>query len=177
MNKDELKLIYVHKAGENVSGEGIYEFIFSKDPTNILMERWQWDASPACDNAMPPDKNHIDLILTLKTDKFKLFCLHEAVDREYMHGYHLIHALAYEVYMNDDGYDSYGDEDEDEDDEDFEYHYDKAWDLNEDHLEDEPLLVFHYGASLQDVEDAFYERDIILRDDKFLHSSNITMGE
>jgi len=96
-NDDKLKLIYVNKIGYNAKGEGLYEFIFSLDPTNVDIEKWSWDLSPACDNAIPPTEEYIDAIFNLKTSSFDLFCLHEAVDREYMHGYHTIHALAYEI--------------------------------------------------------------------------------
>ena len=158
LDKD-LKLIYVYKNGENSKGEGIYEFIFSKDPTKIDIAGWGWDLEPACDNAEPPDKDHIDLILNLKTDKFKLFCLHEAVDREYMHGYHLIHALAYE--------------EETELGDDLNISYDSGWDLGDGGMDELPLLVFHYGTTLKNIEDSFYERDIILNNNEFVESKNI----
>ena len=93
----QLKLIYILKIGYNTKGDGLYEFIFSKDPTNIDINGWQWDLSPACDNSQPPTEDYTDAVYSLKTKSFDLFCLHEAVDREYMHGYHTIHALAYEV--------------------------------------------------------------------------------
>lgn len=158
-----LKLIYVHKIGVNSKNEGLYEFIFSKDPTYIDIDGWSWDISPACDNAEPPEEEYVDLILNLKTDKFQLFCLHEAVDREYMHGYHLIHALAYEMENEDED----GDYDSNE--------YDDGWDIGEDSSEmsDMPLLVFHYGISVQDVVDKFYERDIVLQNNEFVQGNNI----
>jgi len=100
-DENKLKLIYINKIGYNSKGEGLYEFIFSNDPTNIDVEGWCWDLSPACDNALPPTKDYVDAIINLKTSSFDLFCLHEAVDREYMHGYHTIHALAYEIEKQD----------------------------------------------------------------------------
>jgi hypothetical protein len=162
---NNLKLIYVHKIGINSKNEGLYEFIFSKDPTNIDIEGWQWDLSPACDNAEPPEADRVDLILNLKTDKFDLFCLHEAVDREYMHGYHLIHALAYEIESNGDD-ESFG-----------ENEYDEGWDIIGDSSEinEIPLLVFHYGVSVQDVVDKFYERDIVLQNNEFIEGKNINV--
>ena len=46
MNID-LKLIYILKIGYNSKGEGLYEFIFSSDITNIDVESWMWDIEPA----------------------------------------------------------------------------------------------------------------------------------
>ena len=51
---DNLKLIFILKIGYNSKEEGLYEFVFSTNPTNIDVEGWCWDISPACDNAMPP---------------------------------------------------------------------------------------------------------------------------
>jgi hypothetical protein len=133
---DNLKLIYVLKVGRNTSGENIFEFIFSKDETNIDANEWGWLESPACDNATPPSKDYIDKICTIKTKEFDLFCLHEAVDREYMHGYHTIHALAYE-YFNE------GDDSDDN--------------------EESAVLVFHYGMSFKTVEELLSNRDIRLK--------------
>jgi hypothetical protein len=149
---NELKLIYVLKVGYNTMGEGVYEFIFSKDTENIDAEDWGWDNTPASAHASPPEKEFIDKILSLKTKLFDLVCLHEANDRPYMHGYHTIHALAYE---NDDPVDS-----------NVESEFDMIYD-------DLPLLVFHYGMPISQVEDIFYQRDIVLKDDKFIHSSGI----
>jgi hypothetical protein len=102
VNKEELKLIYVHKIGTNTKGDGLYEFIFSKDSTNIDADDWGWLDTPACDNATPPTEKYCDEVLSVKLKEFDLFCLHEAVDREYMHGYHNIHALAYEIEKEND---------------------------------------------------------------------------
>jgi len=109
MNYDEkkLKLIYIKKIGYNTKDEGLYEFIFSLDPENIDVEGWCWDLNPACDNAMPPTEDYIEAILNLKTSSFDMFCLHEAVDREYMHGYHTIHALAFETEREEDDFSDY----------------------------------------------------------------------
>ena len=159
----DLKLIYVHKTGINSKGEGLYEFLFSKDPSNVDIDNWCWDLSPACDNAVPPEDSYVDLTLNLKTDKFILFCLHEAVDREYMHGYHLIHALAYEKEIEDDGST-------------IENEYDDGWNIGEDGLiDDVPLLVFHYGITISEVTDKFYERDIVLNNGEFVEGSNISI--
>ena len=109
-NDNDLKLIYVQKVGHNTKGDGLYEFIFSTDPTNIDMKGWCWDMSPACDYVLPPTKNFINLTVQLKTQTFDLFCLHESVEREYMHGYYTIHALAYEIEKEfdiQDGFDDY----------------------------------------------------------------------
>ena len=99
---NNLKLIYVLKIGYNSKYEGLYEFIFSLDENNVDMEGWCWDMSPACDHAMPPTEEFINAVFNLKTSSFDLFCLHEATDREYMHGYHTIHCLAYEVEKKDE---------------------------------------------------------------------------
>ena len=89
---------------------------------------------------------------------FDLVCLHEAVDREYMHGYHNIHALAYEVEMIDeDGYDQWENMMEDND--------------------DVPLLVFHYGMTFAQVKDLLYSRKIILRKNNFIESSSVSFDE
>lgn len=156
-NTDNHFLIYVLKIGYNSKGEGLYEFIFSDDITNIDPEGWCWDLSPACDNATPPTDDYVTKILNLKTDKFDLTCLHEAVDREYMHGYHTIHALAYESEKENDGFDSYDDM------------------FSED--SDVPLLVFHYGMSLDKIIDLLEPRNIILRNNEFIESSKIKFNE
>jgi len=152
----QLKLIYILKIGYNTKGDGLYEFIFSKDPTNIDINGWQWDLSPACDNSQPPTEDYTDAVYSLKTKSFDLFCLHEAVDREYMHGYHTIHALAYEVEKenNDDneGYDS----------------YDSLFDSD-----DVPLLVFHYGMSLEQIKNLLNPRKIILKNNEFVDVNSI----
>lgn len=157
---NDLKLIYVLKVGKNSKGEGIYEFIFSDDIENIDVEMWNWDQSPAIEHKEHtiPDEEYIKAVYSLTTKDFALFCLHDALDRPYMHGYHLIHALAYE-------------DEEDEDlmnnDEDFDYD-----DIMDDKSEF-PLLVFHYGMTLKDVEDKLYERNIIIRGKKFINTSAI----
>lgn len=158
MDYDEkkLKLIFVLKIGYNSKDEGLYEFIFSLDDQNILIDDWCWDLSPACDNAMPPTEEYINAIFNLKTKSFDLFCLHEAVDREYMHGYHTIHALAYEIEKaDDDGNIS---------------DYEKMFEGNND---DVPLLVFHYGMTLSKVKDMLSARKIILKNNEFIETSSI----
>lgn len=159
-NEDsKLKLIFVHKIGYNSKNEGLYEFMFSYDETNILIEDWCWDLSPACDNALPPTDDYINSIINLKTDSFDLFCLHEAVDRQYMHGYYTIHALAYEII--------------DEDDDGTSSDYVKMFEQdNEDGL---PLLVFHYGMTLTKVKDLLSARKIILKNNEFVEISSIKL--
>ena len=155
--KDEnLKLIYVLKIGYNTKGEGQYEFVFSKDETNVDIEKWCWDLDPAADNATPPEEDYIDAIIKLKTKQFDLYCLHEAYDRPYIHGYHMIHALAYEIDYegNDNGFDDYDD-------------------IFEEQKDDIPLLVFHYGMSLKQIKDLLYARNIILKNDEFLETSKV----
>lgn len=153
-NISNLKLIFIHKIGYNSKGDGLYEFIFSKDITNIDVEGWCWDLSPACDNAMPPDEEHIDAVFNLKTSSFDLYCLHEAVDREYMHGYHTIHALAYEIERISDNSIGYDDMFEKDDN-------------------DIPLLVFHYGMTLEQVKDLLSERKFILKNSEFIETASI----
>lgn len=134
--KDDLKLIYILKVGQNTKKENIFEFIFSKDESNIDYKEWGWDIHPASENADPPSEDYIDEIVTIKTDEFNLFCLHEATDREYLHGYYNIHALAYEEnYEEADLYNNLDD------------------DL-------EPILVFLYGMSYKTVKDLLYSRNI-----------------
>jgi len=157
LDDKKLKLIYVLKIGYNSKDEGLYEFIFSSDETNIDIEGWCWDLEPACDNAQPPTEEFTDSIFNLKTSTFDLFCLHEAVDRPYMHGYHTIHALAYEVEREieiNNGFNQ----------------YDKLYEKVD---EDVPLLVFHYGMSLSRVKDLLYAKKIILKGHEFIESSSI----
>lgn len=155
---DKLKLIYVLKIGYNSKNEGLYEFMFSIDESNIDAEGWCWDISPACDNATPPTDDFVNVIINLKTKSFDLFCLHEAVDREYMHGFYTIHALAYEILKNDDNHNISD--------------YDKMFesDTNDD---DVPLLVFHYGVSLKTIKNMLEPRKIILKNDVFIETSSI----
>lgn len=166
MSTDNLKLIYVLKVGKNSKGEGVYEFIFSDNPEAIdseIWEMWNWDQTPAIEHKeySIPEKEYISMVFSLITKDFTLFCLHDAVDRPYIHGYHLIHALAYE-----------DEEDVDSPDYDSEFaDYDEMFNGNNDDL---PLLVFHYGNSLKDVEDKLYERNIILKGSKFINPSAIS---
>jgi len=135
MTKDDLKLCYVLKIGYKSSGKGLYEFVFSKDPSSIDTEACGWNESPANGNANPPTSNSIDLILSLETKKIDFICLHELNDRAYIDGYYTIHCLAYENVESD----------------------------NHDVLYDEtPLLVFHYGMKASEVKELFLSRDIVL---------------
>jgi hypothetical protein len=152
--KEQLKLIYVLKIGNNSKGEGLYEFLFSKRFDEIDYEGWGWDLMPANGNAEPPDEDFVDKTLFLKTDRFELKCLHELDDRCYLDGYHGIHAIAYELY--------------DPQERDFESDYDMIYD-------DLPLLIFHYGMNQQEVEDQLFQRDVVLKKDQFVHSKNIEM--
>lgn len=136
MNID-LKLIYVLKIGYNTKGEGLYEFIFSKDSSNVDAEAWGWTQMPAKGNANAPDEKHIDLILSLKTDKIDLICLHELNDRTYIDGYYTIHALAFQ----------------DVDDDSSDMMYDEL-----------PILVFHYGMKLKEIQDILYTRDLLFKE-------------
>jgi hypothetical protein len=135
----DLRLIYVLKIGYNSKSEGLYEFIFSKDPSAVDTRGWAWDVMPAAGNAQPPDESHIETVLSLKTDKIDLICLHELNDRTYLDGYYTIHALAYQ--------DPEGEND----------------DLMYDEL---PILVFHYGMKLKEVQDILYTRDLIFKESK-----------
>lgn len=157
VDENGLKLIYVLKIGYNSKGDGLYEFIFSLDETNVDVEGWCWDISPACDNAMPPSEEYINAIFNLKTSTFDLFCLHDAVDREYMHGYHTIHALAYETEKQPDDNGIVG--------------YEKMFGFNDD--DDTPLLVFHYGMTLVKVKELLAERKFVLKNSEFVEASSI----
>jgi hypothetical protein len=128
-----LRLIYVLKIGYNSKGEGLYEFIFSKDPSAVDTKAWGWENMPANSNAQPPADNCIDLILSLKTDKVDLICLHELNDRMYIDGYYTIHALAFQN-LDDDSTDIM--------------------------YEELPIMVFHYGMKVKEVEDILYTRDL-----------------
>ena len=158
----DLKLIYVLKIGYNANNEGLYEFIFSSDQTNIEYEDWLWDMSPACDNAEPPHKDFVDSIFSLKTKSFDLVCLHESVERSYMHGYHNIIALAYEDIdgecegvPEEDGFNQYEDMFEEQ--------------------EEPPVLIFHYGITLEKVKELLYERKIIFKGNEFVESSSVEL--
>ena len=155
----KLKLIYVLKIGYNSKDEGLYEFIFSTDETNVDIEAWCWDLEPACNNALPPTEEYINAIFNLKTKSFDLFCLHEAVDRPYMHGYNTIHALAYEIEKQGDTSNGFT-------------QYDSMFAKEE---EDAPLLVFHYGMSLARIKDLLYARKIILKNNEFVETSSLKL--
>lgn len=158
-DEKKLKLIFILKIGYNAKDEGLYEFIFSLDPENIDVEGWCWDLSPACNNAQPPTEEFINGIFNLKTSSFDLFCLHEAVDREYMHGYHTIHALAYEMEREDSEPAPFSD-------------YEKMFEEDNDDI---PLMVFHYGMSLAKVKDVLSSRKIILKNNEFVETSSIKL--
>ncbi len=137
MEKDDLKLTYVLKIGYNTRGEGLYEFVFSKDPSSIDTDALGWGDSPASANAEPPSINDTAMVLSLKTKKIDFKCLHEMDDRPYEDGYFTIHCLAFENTDSD----------------------------NHDILYDEtPLLVFHYGMKASEVIDIFMSRDITLKE-------------
>lgn len=142
--KNELQLCYVLKVGYKSNGEGLFEFLFTKDPSSIDTEECGWEESPANGNANSPPAKHIDLILTLQSKKIDLTCLHELNDRAYMDGYYTVHCLAYENTDSD----------------------------NHDPLYDETvLLVFHFGMTPDEVKDRFLSRDIILKETKIENSS------
>lgn len=155
-DENNLKLIYVLKIGYNSKDEGLFEFIFSEDEQNIDYEKWCWDISPACDNAEPPEEEYITAVFSLKTKSFDLFCLHEAVDREYMHGYHTIHALAYETERSMDSNDFSS--------------YESMFESDNDEL---PLLVFHYGMTLFKIKEMLNERKIVLKNNEFVETSSL----
>ena len=149
--EQELKLVFVYKIGYHSNGDGHYEFIFSKDPSSVDAEAWGWTQMPAKGNAQPPDESHIDSILTLRTSKIDLVCLHELNDRMYIDGYYTIHALAYQNLEDD---------------------------TNEDLMYDElPILVFHYGMKIQEVKDILYTRDLMFKETSPEKSATVTMDE
>lgn len=160
--EDDLKLIYVLKIGYNSKGEGLYEFIFSIDETNVDIDGWCWNLSPACDNAEAPEKDFINAIYNLKTSSFDLVCLHESVTRSYIHGYHNIIALAYEDIEGEieqpDGFNQ----------------YENIFDEESDN--DDPVLVFHYGTTLEQIKEMLYERKIILKGNEFVESSTVELN-
>jgi hypothetical protein len=148
----ELKLIYVLKIGYNAKGEGLYEFIFSKDPSSVEAEAWGWSVMPAKGNADPPAETHIDKVLSLTTDKIDLICLHELNDRMYIDGYYTIHALAYQDLEDDSS--------------------------NGDLMYDElPILVFHYGMKMKEVKDILYTRDLLFKESTVEKSVAVSMSD
>ena len=157
LDDKRLKLIYVLKIGYNSKDEGLYEFIFSFDESNIDIEGWCWDLEPACNNALPPTEEFMNAVINLKTSTFDLNCLHEAVDRPYMHGFHTIHALAYEIERQGDESNGFT-------------QYDSLFNKEE---EEQPLLVFHYGMTLSRIKDMLAGRKIILKNNEFIQTSSI----
>jgi hypothetical protein len=141
IKKDDLKLIYVLKIGYDTKGQGLYEFIFSKDPSLIDPDAFGWNQIPAKGNANAPSEEYIDKILSLKTNKIDLICLHDLEDRAYIDGYYTKHCLAYE----------------DLDSENSDVMYDET-----------KLIVLHYGTTMTEVKDLFLERDILLKDTDFV---------
>ena len=159
-DKKQLKLIYILKIGYNSKDEGLYEFIFSLDHNNIDVEGWCWDLSPAINHAEPPTDEYVNAIFNLKTSSFDLFCLHEAVDREYMHGVYTIHALGYEVEKEIDGNAPFSD-------------YEQMFNNDE---EEEPILVFHYGMTLERIETLLFTKKIILKNNEFIETKSMKLG-
>lgn len=160
-NDNDLRLIYILKIGYTSKSEGLYEFIFSLDESNIDIELWCWDKNPACDNAMPPEEEYVNQVINLKTSTFDLFCLHEAVDRPYMHGVYTIHALAYETgKQEENGVNGYSD-------------YEQMFGSSQEDDDDTPLMVFHYGMSLARVKEILNTKKIILKDNEFIETSSI----
>jgi hypothetical protein len=138
MNKDDLKLVYVLKIGYDSKQQGLYEFLFSKDPSVIPTDELGWNEIPANGVAEPPTEKDIDFILSLKTNKIDFICLHESNDRSYMDGYYTIHCLAYENVESNNSDSIFG--------------------------EETTLLVFHYGMKMREVKEYFFSRDIQLKE-------------
>ena len=62
MEKEDYKLVYVLKVGYDGRKNGVYEFMFSKDSSNIDKENLGWDEVPASANAVPPEGKDVDLV-------------------------------------------------------------------------------------------------------------------
>jgi len=75
-----------------------------------------------------------------------------------MHGYHTIHALAYETEKEEDNVND----------------YDSMFGENSGN-DDVPLLVFHYGMSLEKIKDLLSSRKIILKNNEFVETSSIEL--
>lgn len=156
---NDLKLVYVLKIGYNSKKEGLYEFIFAKNIDiffeDDVYEELMWDQAPASsnENALVPDEEIIDETYALTTKEFDLWCLGSEYDGCYMDGVNTIHCLAHEQEKTDDI--------------DFTEDYEDLFG-GEDTDEDLPLLVFHFGMSLKEVEDKLYERDIRLKNGEFI---------
>ena len=75
-----------------------------------------------------------------------------------MHGYHTIHALAYEIEKESDGEGGFSD-------------YEQMFGNEEN--DDVPLMVFHYGTSLAKVKEVLSSRKIILKNNEFVETSSI----
>lgn len=127
-------LVYVHKIGNNHKDEGFYEFIFSDNPYNVDIEEWGWDQRPALNNAIPPYEEYITKVLTLKISRFQFTVLHRQTMFTYMDGFDRVVAL--------------------------------AWEEENEEMEMDGIkrLVFHYGDTLEDVENKLYSRDIVLKE-------------
>lgn len=127
-------LIYIHKIGSNHKDEGFYEFIFSKNPYNVDYEEWGWGERPASTHANPPTEDCISKVLTLKMIRFQFTVLHKQTLFTYMDGFDKVVAL--------------------------------AWEEENDELEMDNVkrLVFHYGDTIEEVQDKLYARDIIIKE-------------
>jgi hypothetical protein len=131
---DNLKLMYVLKVGENYFGENIYEFLFSKDVTNVKAEEWGWTEMPAKEFSNPPDKGCINGLYELKTESTSLEVLHDSEQFTYLDGCDKVIAIAWE----------------------------EITEANEELLDEIPRMVFHYGDTFNDVESKLYSRDLRL---------------
>lgn len=80
-----MKLIYIHKLGEDWEGKFIYEFLFSNDTDGVDGE--DWDAVPASGRPEPPHSEFVKSVGKLITNiQFNLvqdsdtFAVWDAVD-------------------------------------------------------------------------------------------------
>lgn len=155
------KLIYIHKVGYSSKRYPIFEFIFTENFDSITIDtvtEWSWDLTPACDYAEPPSSEYNDSTIELTAKSFDLFCLHESYDREYVHGFYNIHALAYETYMKEDNND-----------------YEAISKLISE-AENPFILVFHYGMTFKDVKEQLESKDYVYHENKFMHVDDIKIA-
>jgi hypothetical protein len=127
-------LIYVNELGPNYKGDNIYEFIFSDTQEDIWGENWE--SSPANENPLPPDLEHIKKVGVLKNDQITLSVIQNSDYFTMLDSIDGIIALAYENESSDVDFTR------------------------------QKRLVFKYGETEESIKDKLYERDFILEFEK-----------
>ncbi len=127
-------LIYVNELGPNYKGDNIYEFIFSDDLEEVWGENWE--SSPANENPLPPDLEHIKKVGVLKNDMITMSVIQNSDYFSMIDSMDGIIALGYENESDDVDFDR------------------------------QTRLVFSFGETEESVKNKLYERDIVLEFEK-----------